>query len=65
MKLPQTPDEALQAARERFRDALQAAEVHPDCHLGLIAAAEAVAKARAVAETSRTDSGRAKPSGST
>ena len=45
-----TTEQALRNARERFQDALLAAEVPAELHIGLIAACEAVAKARAIAE---------------
>ena len=46
MLSPKTPQAELDAARQRFADALEAAEVQPEYRLGLVAACEAVAKAR-------------------
>ncbi|WP_421793880.1 hypothetical protein [Hydrocarboniphaga effusa] len=47
MKPPKTPQAELDDARQRFADALEAAEVQPECRLGITAAAEAIAKAKA------------------
>ncbi|EIT69990.1 hypothetical protein WQQ_03140 [Hydrocarboniphaga effusa AP103] len=47
MLSPKTPQADLEAARQRFADALEAAEVQPEYRLGITAAAEALAKAKA------------------
>ena len=47
MPTPRTPQSELDDARQRFADALEAAEVQPGYRIGITAAAEALAKAKA------------------
>jgi hypothetical protein len=58
MKALPNPDSALHAARQRFVEALEAAEVAPECRMGVTAAAEAFAKAKAVAALAEFIDGR-------